>query len=93
VVVVVASAGYPGAPRVGDVVAGAEADGILHAGTARGADGQLRSAGGRVLACTGTGPTLAVARERAYDLVRMTTLDGGQYRSDIALAAVEDRAG
>jgi phosphoribosylamine--glycine ligase len=87
VVVVVASAGYPQTTRTGDVVLGADQPGVLHAGTARDADGVLRTAGGRVLACTATGADLAEARERAYALVRSTTVDGGHYRTDIARAA------
>ncbi|MFS8479848.1 MAG: phosphoribosylamine--glycine ligase [Micromonosporaceae bacterium] len=92
VCVVVASAGYPGAPRTGDVITGADRPGILHAGTARRAsDGALVSAGGRVLSATATGPDLAAAREAAYALVRGVDLPGAQYRRDIALAAVEGR--
>jgi phosphoribosylamine--glycine ligase len=88
VAVVLASAGYPQAPRTGDPVTGAERPGVLHAGTARRADGALVSAGGRVLNCTATGPDLAAARDAAYRLVAQVALPGGQYRTDIALAAV-----
>ena len=55
VIVVLASAGYPTQARTGDVVRGALADGIVHAGTARRGD-DVVSAGGRVLGCVGTGP-------------------------------------
>jgi phosphoribosylamine--glycine ligase len=61
---------------------------VLHAGTVRRADGALVSAGGRVLNCTATGPDLAAARDAAYRLVAQVALPGGQYRTDIALAAV-----
>jgi phosphoribosylamine--glycine ligase len=88
VAVVLASAGYPQAPRTGDPVTGAERPGVLHAGTVRRADGALVSAGGRVLNCTATGPDLAAARDAAYRLVAQVALPGGQYRTDIALAAV-----
>ena len=57
VTVVVAAENYPGRPRVGDVIVGAEADGVLHAGTARRDDGAIVSSGGRVLSVIGTGPT------------------------------------
>jgi len=87
VLVVLAAAGYPESPRTGDAIAGAEAPGVLHAGTVRGEDGVLRSAGGRVLGCLGTGPDLARAREHAYRLVGQITMDGGHHRGDIALAA------
>jgi phosphoribosylamine--glycine ligase len=89
VTVVVAAAGYPVAPSTGGVVAGVDRPGILHAGTGRRAgDGALISAGGRVLACTATGPDLASAREAAYQLVAGVELAGSQHRTDIALAAV-----
>ncbi|MEV6842151.1 phosphoribosylamine--glycine ligase [Actinoplanes sp. NPDC051411] len=91
VTVVVASKDYPGTPRTGDVIEGAERPGIIHAGTARRADGALISAGGRVLSVTATGADLAEAREAAYALVDGVRLDGAHYRTDIALGAVEDR--
>jgi len=90
VAVVVASAGYPAAARTGDPITGADVSGVLHAGT-RLADGVLVSAGGRVLCCTATGPTLADARTAAYDLVDGVHLAGSQHRTDIALAALEGR--
>jgi phosphoribosylamine--glycine ligase len=91
VTVVVASYNYPGTPRTGDVITGAERPGVIHAGTARRADGALVSAGGRVLSATATGPDLASAREAAYALVDGIELDGSHHRTDIALAAVEGR--
>jgi phosphoribosylamine--glycine ligase len=98
VCVVLAGAGYPAAPRTGDVITGAlDGDGrpvagVLHAGTAlRASDGALLSAGGRVLCCTATGPDLTAARDRAYRIVDMIALDGAHHRSDIALAAARRR--
>ena len=91
VTVVVASRNYPATPRTGDVITGAEVPGVIHAGTARRDDGALISAGGRVLSVTATGPDLASAREAAYALVDGVRLDGAQYRTDIALGAVEGR--
>jgi phosphoribosylamine---glycine ligase len=90
VTVVVAAAGYPGTPRGGDPIAGADRPGVVHAGT-RVVDGVLVSSGGRVLCCTATGPTLADARAAAYDLVGGVQLAGSQHRGDIASAAVEGR--
>ena len=87
----VASQNYPGTPRTGDVITGAEVPGVIHAGTARRDDGSLISAGGRVLSVTATGPDLASARDAAYALVDSVRLDGAQYRTDIALGAVEGR--
>ena len=85
--VVIAAAGYPEAPRKGDPIAGAEAEGVFHAGTALDASGQLVSAGGRVLTVVGTGDTLAEARDDAYAKVATISLPGGFHRNDIALKA------
>jgi phosphoribosylamine--glycine ligase len=86
--VVIAAANYPGTPRRGDVITGADrVPGIQHAGTERRRDGTLVTAGGRVLCCTGVGADLAGARSRAYDLVHGVDFDGAQWRTDIALAA------
>jgi phosphoribosylamine--glycine ligase len=90
VVVVIASDGYPGAVRLGDPVEGAFASGVIHSGTSI-VDGVLVSAGGRVVGCTGIGPDLASAREKAYALVDQVALEGAHHRRDIALAAVEGR--
>jgi phosphoribosylamine---glycine ligase len=89
VTVVLAAAGYPAAEiRRGDPILGADSvPGVIHAGTARDADGTLVSAGGRVLCCTATGPSLAQARAAAYELVAGVRLDGVQYRRDIASRA------
>ena len=75
VTIVLASEGYPAAPRTGDVITGldaaAEVEGVtvFHAGTAAvdGRPGEVRTAGGRVLNVTALGPTLAEARARAYE--------------------------
>lgn len=99
VTVVIAAAGYPGAPRTGDPISGTEsAEGeagvhVLHAGTGLGDDGELVSAGGRVLSIVGVGDGLAAARERAYEGVDRIVLEGSHHRTDIALAAatMEDR--
>jgi phosphoribosylamine--glycine ligase len=92
VTVVLAAANYPGTPRTGDVITGAERPGIIHAGTTRRTtDGALVSAGGRVLCATATGADLAGARAAAYGLVSGIAMDGARYRTDIALAAAEGR--
>ena len=93
VTVVLAADGYPQAPRRGDLITGLEVAAkvsdayVLHAGTALDDDGQLVSAGGRVLSVVGTGPTLAAARNAAYDAVGSIQLDGSHYRGDIAKSA------
>jgi len=94
VTVVVASAGYPAAPRTGVPISGVEDAGrlpgvrVYHAGTARDADGRLVSAGGRVLAVTGRGADLRAARATAYAGVARIHFDGAHHRSDIAAGAV-----
>jgi phosphoribosylamine--glycine ligase len=91
VTVVLAAENYPGRPRVGDVITGAEADGVLHAGTTRRDDGAVVSSGGRVLSVVGTGADLAAARDDAYALMKSIRLPGSHFRSDIGLAAAEGR--
>jgi phosphoribosylamine--glycine ligase len=91
VTVVLAAENYPGRPRVGDVIHGAEADGVLHAGTARRDDGAIVSSGGRVLSVVGTGADLIAARDAAYPLIKSIRLPGSHFRTDIALAAAEGR--
>jgi phosphoribosylamine--glycine ligase len=90
VTVVCASEGYPTAPRHGDAISGLEAAGAIGgvtvycAGVARSGDGSLVTAGGRVLTVTGTGPTIAAARERAYAGVAAISWPGMVVRHDIA---------
>jgi phosphoribosylamine--glycine ligase len=95
VTVVVASAGYPESPQLGGLITGLEsasgADSwVLHAGTRRDDDGNLVSAGGRVLSVVGTGAELAQARAAAYATVDKIGLAGGHYRRDIAAAAAAE---
>jgi phosphoribosylamine--glycine ligase len=91
VTVVLAAENYPGRPRVGDVITGSEADGVLHAGTTRRADGAVVSSGGRVLSAVGTGADLSAARDAAYTVMRSIRLPGSHFRTDIGLAAAEGR--
>jgi phosphoribosylamine--glycine ligase len=99
VTVVLAGAGYPASARTGDAIVGLDVATavnevtIFHAGTARDADGTLRTAGGRVLDVTGMGPDLSVARTRAYEAAGLITWDGMQLRGDIAAAAAATEAG
>jgi phosphoribosylamine--glycine ligase len=98
VTVVLAASGYPGTPRTGDVIAGlstavGETEAwVLHAGTRRVDDGDVVSAGGRVLSVVGVGDDLEQARNTAYTALRRLTLDGSHYRTDIAAAAAADQA-
>ncbi|GAA5132686.1 phosphoribosylamine--glycine ligase [Pseudonocardia adelaidensis] len=89
VTVVVAAEGYPGPPRVGDVISGSEAPGVLHAGTRRRDDGAVVSSGGRVLSVVGTGADLLAARREAYDRLEQVHVAGSHHRTDIALRAAQ----
>ena len=95
VTLVLASAGYPESSSKGDVIRGidaaAELAEVTHAGTAE-RDGEVVTAGGRVLNVTARGPTPAAARDRAYDAARRIEFDGMQMRSDIAARAVDRTA-
>jgi phosphoribosylamine---glycine ligase len=91
VTVVIAAENYPGRPRIGDVITGSEADGVLHAGTARRSDGAIVSAGGRVLAVVGTGADLVAARADAYRRAASIRLPGSHFRTDIGLGAADGR--
>jgi phosphoribosylamine--glycine ligase len=92
VTVVLASAGYPATSSKGDVIEGLEEAAaiaeVTHAGTAP-RDGEVVTAGGRVLNVTGIGASPAEARDRAYDAARRISFEGMQIRSDIAARAVE----
>ena len=92
VTVVLASAGYPESSSKGDAISGlaaaAELAEITHAGTAR-RDGEVVTAGGRVLNVTALGATPAEARDRAYDAASRISFEGMQIRTDIAARAVE----
>ncbi|HJZ46001.1 MAG TPA: phosphoribosylamine--glycine ligase [Roseiflexaceae bacterium] len=89
--VVLAAAGYPEAPRAGDIISGvesaAEEPGVLlfHAGTDW-SNGALVTAGGRVLCVTGLGRTRGAALARAYEVVENISFEGMQYRHDIGRA-------
>ncbi len=92
VTVVVAAENYPGRPRTGDVITGADSAGVLHAATAvRAGDGAVVSTGGRVLSVVGTGADLAGARADVYARLAAVHLPGGHHRNDIAAAAVDGR--
>ncbi|URD62352.1 phosphoribosylamine--glycine ligase [Sphingomonas sp. KRR8] len=87
--VVIAAEGYPGTPRKGGTIDGIEAAErehgvtVFHAGTARHGSGALLATGGRVLAVTAIGRTLAEARARAYRGVDAIDFADGFHRRDI----------
>lgn len=85
--VVMAARGYPTAPQKGAVIKGLHhvPDDVIvfHAGTRRD-DGHLLVDGGRVLSLVGTGPSLGVAREAAYEAADRVAWPGVEFRRDIA---------
>ena len=85
--VVLAAQGYPGKPRIGDAVAGADlrpdADTkIFHAAT-RVEGGSTVTSGGRVLTVCALGDDLGEAQRRAYAAIATIHFDGMQFRHDI----------
>ena len=99
VTIVLASEGYPAKSHSGDVIRGVRAAEMLsaptggsvtvyQAGTGTNAEGELVTAGGRVLAVTGYSRDLARARKLAYAGVSEIDFDGAQHRTDIAAAAL-----
>ena len=89
--VVLAAAGYPLSPRKGDAITGLPADAadrmVFHAGTAP-AGTEVHVSGGRVLCVTALADTVALAQERAYELVDGIHFDGMQCRRDIGYRAL-----
>jgi phosphoribosylamine--glycine ligase len=94
VTVVLASAGYPNKYEIGKQITGLGDAAklpdvqIFHAGT-RNDDGEIVTAGGRVLAVTALGENAANARAKAYEAVSLIRFDGCHYRRDIALAPAD----
>jgi phosphoribosylamine--glycine ligase len=94
--VVLAAGGYPDAPRTGDRIRGiGDAERVpgvrvFHAGTKR-LDGELVTAGGRVLGVTARASSLEEAHARAYEAVAHIEFEGRQYRRDIAARALPQR--
>jgi len=91
--IVLASRGYPGHVESGQPITGFEraeqVPGVLvfHAGTTA-RDGQIVTAGGRVLTVVGRGPSFEKAMARAYEAAKMISFDGMQYRHDIGRKAI-----
>ncbi len=89
--VVLAAGGYPGSYQTGDVISGIPeqtADTkVFHAGTAEN-EGQVVTAGGRVLCATALGDTVTEAQQRAYSVVQKISWDGMYHRNDIGYRAI-----
>ena len=94
VCVVLASEGYPESSSEGDEILGLDAVRnlpgvhIYHAATSQ-EEGRFFTSGGRVLNVVGTGSSIIEARARAYAAVELIDFPGIQYRTDIALEALE----
>jgi phosphoribosylamine---glycine ligase len=93
VCVVLASRGYPGTPKTGDLISGLDAAGelpgvhVFHAGTVR-RDGALLTSGGRVLGVQALGSDIRTAIVRAYEAVDHIRFEGMQLRRDIGRRAL-----
>jgi phosphoribosylamine--glycine ligase len=92
--VVLASEGYPDAPRKGAVIDGLPKAGedyrVFHAGTTL-ENGRVVVSGGRVLCVTALGHNVRTAQKRAYDVVSRIRFEGMQYRHDIGHRAIQPR--
>ncbi len=98
VTVIAASAGYPGSSQKGKRISGlrdaAAVEGVevFHCGTHRTASGEIESAGGRVLAVTGSRGSLSESAAAAYEAIGKVEFEGMRYRKDIAREAIEELA-
>jgi len=92
--VVLAAPGYPESPQLGSILEGGQnlslsSEAIFfHAGT-ESKDGQTLTSGGRVMAVTGVGADLNLARDHAYNAVKLIHFDGMHYRRDIGQKAFD----
>jgi phosphoribosylamine---glycine ligase len=91
VTVVLASGGYPGPYTTGEEITGLDTarevpgTAVFHAGTRLDGD-RIVTAGGRVLAVSGLGSTIAEARAGAYAAADRISFPGVHRRTDIAAA-------
>jgi len=96
--VVMASQGYPGSYPKGKVIEGLDIAAkkpdihVFHAGTSRGANGQVVTAGGRVLCVTGMGATIEGAIQKAYEGVGDIRFEGAHFRKDIGWRALQHKS-
>ncbi len=96
--VVMAAGGYPDAYNKGDVISGLEkADSdttkVFHAGTIEDEDGNIVTAGGRVLCVVALGDTVGSAQQRAYETVKNIHWQDVYYRNDIGHRAIAREQG
>ena len=90
--IVLASKGYPETSSNGDVISGLDTQmtdaKVFHAGTKANENGDIVTAGGRVLCVTALGNTIGEAQAKALELCEKVTFDGVQYRKDIGYRAI-----
>ena len=91
--VVLAAGGYPGEVRKGDIISGLDSDfgddvKVFHAGTSA-SNGEVVTAGGRVLCVTALGEDIATAQEHAYTAIRNISWQDMYYRTDIGYRAID----
>ncbi|QWF17918.1 phosphoribosylamine--glycine ligase [Lysobacter capsici] len=92
--VVMAAANYPDTPKAGDVIHGLDAAQPAHAkvfqaGTQLGPNGDVLTAGGRVLCVCALGDDVAQAQREAYAALAKISWDGEFHRNDIGWRAIE----
>jgi phosphoribosylamine---glycine ligase len=96
--VVMASANYPGEPKIGDVIHGLPERGnvvgsdvlVFHSGTKLEGD-KVVTSGGRVLCVTGMGDSVKMAQDVAYEAINKIRFAGMQFRRDIGHRALPNR--
>ena len=90
--IVLASRGYPETSSNGDIISGLDTQmtdaKVFHAGTKARENGDIVTAGGRVLCVTALGNTIGEAQAKALELCEKVTFDGVQYRKDIGYRAI-----
>lgn len=90
--IVLASEGYPETVRTGDIISGLQPSSkttkVFHAGTKLNANGDVETAGGRVLCVTALGNTVLEAQTHALNLCKTISFTGMQYRTDIGYRAI-----
>jgi len=90
--VVMAAAGYPDAPRKGDLITDIPAETVdcvtFHAGTTLN-EGKLTTSGGRVLCVVGLGDSVKMAQKQAYAVTDLIHFEGAQLRRDIGWRALK----
>lgn len=86
VTVMAVSGGYPGSYRKGLEITGElspEGTTLYHAGTKKDAEGNLLTDGGRVIAATSLGDSIADALAKSFKAIDAIDFDGKYYRRDI----------